>query len=268
MNLTLERAGDWLRRLPLGDGARRPLKRLYEMALSARAGGRGLRRELPTGETLFISPAFRHIGWNAVEVDAFRDAVTPGSIALDIGANVGAYALLLGRWVGDSGRVFAFEPSPAAEAGLREHLRLNDLDRRVVAVPSAVGGVVGALPFVIEPTAGEGRLAASPAAHTITVPVTTVDAFCAEQGITPNFIKVDVEGAELDVLTGARDTIARTKGRLALFVELHPSVWPERGLARETIERAIERLGLRVESLVAGVDPWTLEGVTARLVVR
>ena len=264
---SLERAGDWLRRIPVGEHARGPLRRLYQAALSIGTLGRGLRRDLPSGERLFVSPAHRHINWNPAEFQAFRAAVGPGAVAFDIGANVGAYSLALGHWVGRGGRVFAFEPSPLEYDGLCEHIRLNDLADRVTPVQSAVGADVATLPFIVEPTAGEGRLAAVGSARaTVTVPVTTVDAFCAEGRVVPDFIKVDVEGAELDVLRGARDTIARTRGRLALFVELHPALWPERGLTRGDLEREIGRLGLAVESLVPNADPWTLEGVTARLV--
>lgn len=265
----LERAGDWLRRLPVGSQARVPLRRLYRAALSISTLGRGLRRELPSGDTVLVSPAHRHLNWNPIEFDAFRRAIVPGATALDIGANVGGYSVLLGRWVGDAGRVFAFEPSPEAYEGLCAHLRMNGLTNRVTALPSAVGGNVGTLPFIVEATAGEGRLAGRPSARaSLDVPVTTVDTFCAEAGVTPDFIKVDVEGAELDVLRGARETIARTRGRLGLFVEFHPALWSEHGLTRAELEREIADLGLRVESLVPHVDPWTLAGVTARLVAK
>jgi len=266
--VSVEPAANWLRRLPVGH-ARRPLRRLYQAALSVATLGRGLRRQTPSGDTLYVSPAHRHINWNAIEVDAFRRAIAPGAIAFDVGANVGAYSLLLGRWVGGGGHVFAFEPSPSAFAGLGEHIRLNALDARVTPVPSAVGGVVGSLPFIVEPTAGEGRLASSTGGRaTVDVRVTTLDAFCGEHGLSPDFVKVDVEGAELDVLRGARRTIARAKGTLALFVEMHPAIWPERRLTRSDVERELAGLGLRAESLVPGADPFELQGVTARLVPR
>ena len=55
----------------------------------------------------------------------------------------------------------------------------------------------------------------------------SIDAFCAARGTSPDVIKVDVEGAELDVLRGARQTLASCSP--ALFVEFHPSLWPARG---------------------------------------
>jgi FkbM family methyltransferase len=165
--------------------------------------------------------------------------------------------------------VFAFEPSPFAYEGLCAHVRLNDVGDRVTAVRSAVSAHIGAVPFLVESTAGEGRLGPARSSRaTLLVRSTTIDAFCEREDITPDFIKVDVEGAELEVLRGARETIARTAGRLALFVELHPSLWPERGLSRDDVAREIARLGLRVVSPVPDADPFTVEGVAARLIAR
>jgi FkbM family methyltransferase len=266
--VTFESAAGWLRQLPTG-GARGSLRNLYRAAMSLGTFGRGLRRSLPSGEAVFVSPAHRHINWNTIEVEAFRDAIAPGAVAFDVGANVGAYALLLGHAVGAAGRVYAFEPSPVAFAGLREHIRLNRLADRVTAVHCAVGAEVATLPFIVASTAGEGRLAPDARLDgALQVPVTTIDAFCERERVTPDFIKIDVEGAELDVLRGARETIGRTRGRLALFVELHPSIWPERGLSRADVERGFDDLGLRVESLLPDVDPFTVEGVTARALTR
>ena len=75
-------------------------------------GGRGLSCTLPGGERIRALPEHRYLSWNPQEYAAFKRAVSPGMVALDIGANVGAYSMLLGQWVGPAGRVFAFEPAP------------------------------------------------------------------------------------------------------------------------------------------------------------
>ena len=80
-------------------------------------------------------------------------------VALDVGANVGAYAVLLGQWVGPSGRVFAFEPSQRAFDGLVRHIALNaQADvvrpwRRLFPIGMAPA------PLIVAGTAGESRLA-------------------------------------------------------------------------------------------------------------
>jgi FkbM family methyltransferase len=265
---TLERAADAIGRIVTVPALRRALKRVYLRALDLQTRGRGLPASLPGGETIRVLPEYAFLKWNSVEYTAFRGAVSPGATALDVGANVGAYTLLLARWVGETGAVFAFEPSPAVFAGLTRHIQLNDVTAIVRPVQSAVADVIGTLPFTADTTPGEGRLVAAggESGATIRVPVTTIDEFCAREGIEPTFIKVDVEGAELDVLCGARDTIARTRGRLALFVEFHPSLWRTRGLSRADIERELAAQHLTIAPLAPDIDPWSLEGLCVRLI--
>jgi hypothetical protein len=100
------------------------------------------------------------------------------------------------------------------------------------------------------------------------VDVVTLDGFCEREGLRPDFVKIDVEGAELVVLRGARRTIEVTRNHLSLFVEMHPTVWPSLGVAQADLEAELERQSLRVEPLVKGQDPWAVEGVCVRLIPK
>ena len=268
----LETLGERFRSAPLAPSARGWLKAAYHSALMLGTGGRGLRSELTHGEVVRALPGHRQLAWNPAEYEAFRRAVRPGAVALDVGANVGAYALLLGQWAGSSGAVYAFEPAPGAFAGLEGHVALNRLADVIRPVRAAIGDREGSAHLTISGTAGESRLvgAGEPAAavSTIDVPIVTIDRFCERQGLAPDFIKIDVEGWELAALRGARRTIAARRGALALFVELHPSIWPSLGITRAEIEDELELQGLTVQPLVPGADAWMMEGVAARLVPR
>jgi FkbM family methyltransferase len=266
----VERLAMRLSKLALGPSIRQPLKRIYLRALTLQTRGKGLPASLPGGETVRVLPEYGFLSWNPDEYRAFRDAVRPGMTALDVGANVGAYSLLLGRWVGASGAVFAFEPAPDAYDGLQRHIHLNALDAIVTPVRAAVGAAPATAPFVVGATAGESRLATptDDDARTVAVPVTTLDEFCAREHLTPDFIKIDVEGAELDVLRGARDTIRRTRGRLSLFVEMHPSIWRSSGLRADDVRAELDFQQLDVVPLTAAADPWAIEGACLRLVPR
>ncbi len=256
--------------LPMSPGLRVQLKRLYVAALTVRSGGRGLSASLPGGEVVRVLPEFAHVSWNPDEYRWFRDVVRPGMTALDIGANVGAYSLLLGQWVGPAGAVYAFEPSPPVFDGLVRHIELNRLAGVVHPVRAAVGRTSATLPLVVAGTHGESRLAGASdtAMPTIDVAVTTIDEFCEQHQISPAFIKVDVEGAELDVLRGARATIRRSLPELSLFVEMHPSVWPLVGVSRQDIMAELATQSLEALPLASTPDIWALEGVCVRLVRR
>jgi FkbM family methyltransferase len=249
-------------------GVRRFFKPLFERVLAGSGGA--LRSELPGGEIVRIAPRYRHITWNEQEYAAFRAAVRSGDVVLEAGANVGAYTTLFAQWTGGSGRVFAFEPDPVAFAGLKAHLALNDLEARVTAVPAAVAGSdAGRLRFALFESSGISRLAnAAEAPGTIVrdVDATSIDTYCAAHRVNPTVIKIDVEGAELAALTGARRTIANAGARLQLFVEMHPHLWPSLGIAAADLQREIADQGLTAERLDGGhEDLWTTEGVCLRL---
>lgn len=249
--------------VPEGTG-RRLLRGAYRTALRLASGGRGVRATLPRGETVRLLPEYRFVTWNTAEYEAFRAAARPGAIALDVGANAGAYALLLGQWVRPGGRVYAFEPAPETFAGLRRHVRLNGLQDTVVLVRAAAAGVTGHGTLSVDGVSGANRLADG--ADGATVETITVDDFCERERIAPSFIKIDVEGAELQVLRGARETIRRGGRGLSLFVEMHPTTWREIGVTVRDVQDEIREQRLRVEPLRPVDDPWALEGECLRLV--
>ncbi|HEX8246204.1 MAG TPA: FkbM family methyltransferase [Longimicrobium sp.] len=257
----LERAGARLRGAVPDGPLRRGLRAAYRAALRLASGG-SVASRLPGGETVRLLPEFRFVTWNRAEYDALRAAARPGAVALDVGANVGAYALLLGQWVRPGGRVYAFEPAAQAFAGLSRHVALNGLGDIVTLVPVAAAASTGTAAFAADGVSGANRLGSGG----MTVATVTIDDFCAREGIRPTVIKIDVEGAELDVLRGARETIRRAGADLTLLVEMHPTVWREMGIAKEDVQAELARQGLRAEPLRPVEDPWALEGECLRLV--
>jgi FkbM family methyltransferase len=264
------RAPSLLERLASGSASRapgwlrRPLRRAYAWMLAALPGDHLVCR-LPGGEMFRVDPEHRHLAWNAEEYAAMKAQVKPGATVLDVGANVGAYTLLFATWVGQHGRVFAFEPASASRAGLERHLRINQLAHRVTVRGDAVCGATGTAVFRDEGTHGDNRLVSAGAAAGREVPAITIDDFCAAERIVPDVIKIDIEGAELDALRGARRTIASRRYTLALFVELHPAIWPSLGVTREDIERELREQRLAVEPVPGVSDPWTTQGVCVRI---
>ena len=260
----LEAVGAAVARLFPQGAARTRLRALYHAAIG---GSRGIAATLPGGETVRVLPEYRFIGWNPVEYAAFRAAARPGGVALDVGANVGAYALLFGTWTRPGGRVYAFEPSPRAFDGLAAHVALNGLGDVVRPVRAAVSDRAGSAALAAEGHHGTSRLVSGvPGGEgTETVETVTIDDFCAREEIVPTIIKIDVEGWELEALRGARETIARGGADLALFVEMHPTEWRARGLAAADVRAELARQGLRAVPLRPVADPWALEGECLRL---
>jgi FkbM family methyltransferase len=149
------------------------------------------------------------------------DAVGEEDVLYDIGANIGVLSVILGRRTG--GRAFAFEPEPRNFESLVENLRINGLDGRVEARRLALGDEVGEVELFVRGEAGEGRhsIAASEGSTgSIRVPLTTVSHFARETGVSPDVVKIDVEGAEGRVLAGM-EALIRERPPREIFLELH-----------------------------------------------
>jgi FkbM family methyltransferase len=138
-----------------------------------------------------------------------------GMTVLDLGAHHGLYTMAAARKVGREGRVIAFEPSPREYGKLLRHLRLNRLLKNVTLSPLVVNrdGAEGTL-FVVEGRdTGCNSLRPPDVAEptkAIRVRGTALDTFLKETKIRQvDFIKMDVEGAELDVLEGATELLSR-----------------------------------------------------------
>ncbi len=156
--------------------------------------------------------------YEAGRIRGFAGVITPGFVVYDVGANVGIYSLLASQLVGPLGRVYAFEPLARNLRYLRQHIKLNNLENCTV-VEKAVCKEDGTRRFSATPwQASMAKL--SPDGERL-VPATTLDS-CVYGELKlrpPDVIKIDVEGAELEVLEGATKVISEFYP--IIFLELH-----------------------------------------------
>ncbi|MEM2045735.1 MAG: FkbM family methyltransferase [Candidatus Bathyarchaeia archaeon] len=138
-----------------------------------------------------------------------------GMTVLDIGAHHGFYTILAAKKVGPSGRVIAFEPSPRERRRLLRHLKLNRCTN-VKVEPLALASKEGETTLFLVDGRDTGCNSLRPPAVSeptkeITVSTMALDSYLEKEGIyRVDFIKMDVEGAELEVLKGAKRFLERT----------------------------------------------------------
>ncbi|NLY03161.1 MAG: FkbM family methyltransferase [Rhodopirellula sp.] len=148
-----------------------------------------------------------------------------GGIAVDVGAFIGRYTLAYARAVGPSGRVVAAEPLPANHRLLTRNVELNRY-ANVTCVPYALGSETRDVQLMYDAeTSTASTVGQLPRA--VVVPQVTLDDLFETLGIrNVDLLKIDVEGAELDVLAGSARTLAASPA-VEIIVEIHGHRQPE-----------------------------------------
>lgn len=136
-------------------------------------------------------------------------------IVLNCGACYGDTAV----WAYRNGakKIYSFEIDPANIAVLEKTVQLNIKAESSEIVQKALGASVGEMHYTANPNSpGGGVVSADKKPGSIVVPVTTIDQYCADNKIIPNFIKMDIEGSEFDALRGAAETLRIARPKLAV----------------------------------------------------
>jgi len=154
---------------------------------------------------------------------ALSKYLKPGSVFYDVGAHIGIVSLFAARLVGKDGAVIAFGADPDNANRIEEQLRQNMFDQ-IQVVPCAVWSSDGRLRFErasAQSSRNQGALASDPARsgkNTIEVEAIALDDFVQRHN-PPTLVKIDVEGAETDVLKGSEKIFAQVKP--VLICEVH-----------------------------------------------
>ena len=215
----------------------------------------------PGGPRLFVDLADHVIGLSIVrggyerdEVAFMRSVLRPGDTAIDVGAHIGFFTAHMAALVGPRGHVHAFEPFDANAELLERSIVENRFADRVVARRSAVGAATGSatLTFPRETLNTGGayvlRDSAAPLPGNLTATVTMVALDDVPIEGPVRLIKMDVEGAEPQVLRGAARLIR--DHRPVILSELHPTQLARAsGVTPDQLLQQVHELGYRARSI-------------------
>jgi FkbM family methyltransferase len=192
--------------------------------------------DLDTSSGLHI---YRH-GWHDEAADAIERLVARGGVVIDGGANVGGFSLTAASVVGPEGSVHAVEAAPATAALLRRNVLANP-HHAIHVHELALADVEGELELTaFEAGSGMSSLAALDGGSVVRVRATTLDALTASLPRV-DLVKLDLEGAELRALQGARRLLAER--RPALLIELEPDHLGRLGGSVAQLESLLEGAG-------------------------
>lgn len=250
MLATIRRLAQTIRHAP-GMRALNPLWNLlrspYLKVLSTFAKKHGLLVSVG-GHKMRLHPDFATQNWETVEYDSYQSfaaLLRPGNVVFDVGAHIGTYTLIALQKVGDNGRIVAYEPHAFTRKYLKQHLDWNGGLERTTVRGLCCGVSEGMADFYCRPDQAEGinSLIPTEGFEKKTVPVSTIDREVEVLRMIPTLIKIDVEGAEWDVLKGATQTIA--KYHPIIFLSLHPVALSKLGFSYYQVLEWLVDHGLR-----------------------
>ncbi len=223
------------------------LRPIYDL-LIRHLGQKGLVRVMNKTDTILISPSFRGISetyepavWNHV-----MTRIRPGDVIADVGAYVGLYTVAFVKRVGFEGKVYAFEPDPLNFDVLKEHIRLNDLNDRVVLSQQAVGSKDG----VARLNTGLQSVSSLTKDHKQGASVDMISLDTVLYRSCLSLLKIDVEGFEEEVLRGGLRLLAdHVRSPRLIYVEVHPYVWSTIGVSDRTLLKLLDDLHYDVTDL-------------------
>jgi FkbM family methyltransferase len=170
-------------------------------------------------------------------INHFQRLINPGDRVIEVGAHIGYFSTLFAKLVGREGRLIVFEPSKENLSYLEKNISFMPLylQTNVTVVAKGVGDVNGSLDFYLDPITGQNnsfvkdfngfienrKFSAEKEAivEKVKVPIIRLDDFLSNNDYSPTFIKIDVEGYELNVIKGMRATISNYRPNLMIEIQ-------------------------------------------------
>ncbi len=201
-----------------------------------------------------------YFGFNYDDQTDLFNLCKEGDVIVDVGTNIGYVLLNFAQRVGKDGFVYGFEPNPFTYAKCVENIKLNDLSNIKVSniglgVDQTRGRII--VPYdrnrgAVYIEAMKASEEAKPSADIIYANITSLDRFTQENNINRiDLIKIDVEGFELNVLKGAKETLA--KYRPKLFVEIDDTLLQRQNATSREVIKFISNFGYLIKRADTGV---------------
>jgi FkbM family methyltransferase len=189
-----------------------------------------------------------------------RRRLEPGDTFIDVGANVGYFALVAAERVGEGGRVAAVEASPRIHERLAAAIDANGLRSRVRAALCAAAGERGTLTVYAGPAHNVGlttTVASRGLEREAQVEAAPLDEILEDDEIAgARLVKIDVEGGEPEVLAGMGAFLDRARDDVEILVELSPLWWADAERPPEEVLAPLRERGFHAYAIDNNYWPW------------
>jgi FkbM family methyltransferase len=201
------------------------------------------------GHKMFVdaqdaSGLFRTGVYEPAETQLIEREIQRGDVVVDIGANIGYHTLIFARLVGDTGRVYAFEPDPANFALLKRNVELNAYGN-VTLVQKAVSHASERAKLYLHEWNSMHSIAEFEGDHgSVEVEAVRLDDYFQGEG-SVDFVKMDLEGGEGRAIQGMLSTLRKNEG-IRVLTEFYPFGLKRFGMEREDFLKSLLTLGFDV----------------------
>ena len=228
------------------------MKELIYKMIDFFTGGKGLRKQI-NGFTVKLPTRYINYFPSDYEQENFlflKEHAGKGDIVLDIGAHIGLFATAAASLTGSEGKVYAFEPAAETHQLLKETIAINRIQQVVEPHAEAMGARSGKTTFFVSAIKGDNSNSLVSYKDDRELHAMEVDMFCIDDFVRLKkinrlaFIKIDVEGAEYDALSGAINTLKQL--RPACIVAIHPEPILAKGDSLESIYDLITGCGYTI----------------------
>jgi len=180
-----------------------------------------------------------------------REELKEGMTAIDLGANIGYVTLIMAEIVGPRGKVYAIEPNPTSYRILKKNIEANGYNDYVEPFNIGISDKNSQLKFYVSEKTNLCSM--SPTKHTthsIDIKVESLDDFIDDGRRLPNFIKMDIEGHEVEALSGMYRILKRAKPPVKVLIEVHPIYYSQEHNLEKVLQKLIE-MGFNCKKVIS-----------------
>lgn len=191
--------------------------------------------------------------WEKNSTKLVKKIVRKGDVVFDIGANIGYYSCILSRLVGNKGHIYCFEPISKYVKRLKDNIKVNDL-RNITVVKKVVSDICVPQKLQVGPSSARTFCGLGEYNHTEVVESITLDKYITEEnGIRRvDFVKIDVDGFEIEIISGAEDTLRKYKP--IMLVEFCPEAQEKVGNTTGDLLKLLQSFGYSLYSEYTGIE--------------
>ena len=196
-------------------------------------------------------------------VQVIQEYLKKDMIVVDCGSNIGFYPLLEAEILKGSGKIFAIEPDKRNFKMLEKNIELSKYGSIIKARNIAVSNKTGNEKMYVATQSNLNKLYSADdkdfiqrhgVEKSVDVETITLDDFCAKEKVQVDFLRMDIEGYEVEVFQGMRDTFKNAKKGFMVLLELHPHAYSEERSFAKELELLFEQ-GFNAQVLISAGVP-------------